>query len=94
MKAHKRLDESQPHARVYALPGGAYYEQNHRYYRFDGSLIDEAPADAPLDAVSTVTVSDEARMPSEQELRAQMEIYGESWRGTKHAMQVLEGKVA
>lgn len=86
-----RLNRDRPYGQVFGL-GGVQWQQDGRYFNFGGAEVDENGASVGVEPEPVKA----GRPPADEEarLRAQMEIYGEEWKGVKHARQFLEGKAS
>lgn len=89
------FDETRPYGTVYEMPG-VRYQQNGQYFRSDGTPVANAvePHAAREDLPESYprTGSDDLRLADNKRLKAQLDIYGEEWRGAAAARRFLEGK--
>lgn len=75
-----RLDETRAYGTVYDV-AGVRYEQDNRYFRANGTAVDEEP---PAEAQSADPASrgwspDDLRRPENKALKAQLDVYDEPW---------------
>ena len=96
----KTFDLSELHAEVIGIPG-VKWEQAGRYYTAHGVFVmsDDAGASAPVSSPAAVPAvakplapetGDFARMSNDQ-LRAQLAIYGGTWTNRADAIKTLNG---
>ena len=90
-----RLDFNAPYGIVYDMPG-VRYQQHGRYYRGNGSPVDEAQEreEAPDQAGAPVVKKDgwtvdDLRRPENKALKAQLDVYGEAWTTAAAAREFL-----
>lgn len=92
------FDFDAPHGVVYDMPG-VRYQQHGIYYRANGQPVDGEPVqptrepDAPSGKVTNNGWSeDDLRRPENKALKAQLEIYGESFTTRQAAIAFLQGR--
>lgn len=85
-----RLDRSRPYGQIYGLPpvAGAAWEQDGLYFRYDGALIGDPPADAPTQPTAT----DDYRAMDTARLRQLATMYGIDWTNKGDVIRQLEGR--
>ena len=91
------LDRNRAHAQVYGEPG-VFWQQDGRWFRFDGSPVDDAPLPARVEAKEPAPAkitnngwtADDLRRPENKALKAQLDIYGIEWTTAKAAREFLE----
>ncbi len=87
-----RLDRSRPFGELLGVAGGGLVEQDGIIFRADGTPHDPALRDIPDDIPKSVKDEDDYTRLSSLELRAALEVYGETYTTRTAALNFLRGK--